>query len=361
MRPRWKKLATAAFAGVAACVVAASPVRAQETVEGTPSFKVGATIFADYTYTDEPTAVDDNGKTYHPSSFNVGRTYINVTGQLSDVISFRITPDISKQGQSGDSLNGSYVFRLKYGFLQWDLGKALESKGSWVRFGQSQTPWIDYDEGIYRYRFQGPTFADTEGFLSSSDLGISGHYNFPGDYGDVQLGYFNGEGYGHTEINNQKSFQLRASLRPAPGVDGVKGLRVNGFFDTDHYVSSDKRQRFLVGATYQSTYVNAGGYYLDAKDQKTNASAEVHAKGYTVWVTPRTTFGLEGLFRYDSLKPNDTIDGRKKRTIVGVAYWFPTFKGVQSAVMLDYTRVKFDSALPGTNSKAWAVHTLINF
>ncbi len=348
-------------AGIAAMVFSAGLASAQVTVEGTPSFKIGATIFADYTYTDEPTATDANGKDYHPSSFNVGRTYINVTGQLSDVISYRITPDISKQSESTDSLNGSYVFRLKYGFLQWDLGKALASKGSWLRFGQSQTPWIDYDEGVYRYRFQGPTFADTEGFLSSSDLGLSGHYNFPGNFGDVQLGYFNGEGYGHTEINNQKSFQMRVSVRPAPGVAGVKGLRINGFFDTDHYVSSDKRQRFLVGATYESTYVNAGGYFLDAKDQKADTSPEVHATGYTVWVTPRTTFGLEGLFRYDSLKPDKSVDARKKRTVAGVAYWFPTFKGVQTAVMLDYTMIKYDSALGKPESKAWAVHTLLNF
>jgi len=361
MRPRWKNLVTAAIAGAAACVLTASPMRAQEIVEGTPTFKVGATIFADYTYTDEPTQIDDNGKSYHPGSFNVGRTYINVTGQLSDVISYRITPDISKQSQSGDSLNGSYVFRLKYGFLQYDLSKALDSKGSWIRFGQAHTPWIDYDEGIYRYRFQGPTFADKEGFLSSSDLGIAGHYNFPGNFGDVQLGYFNGEGYGHSETNNQKSFQMRVSIRPAPGVEGVKGLRINGYFDSDHYLSGNKRERFLVGATYQSTYVNAGGYFLDAKDQKSNAAPEVKAKGYTVWVTPRTTFGLEGLLRYDSLKPDDSVDARKKRTIAGVAYWFPTFKGVQSAVMLDYTLVKYDHALGKPEEKAWALHTLINF
>jgi hypothetical protein len=361
MRSRLKKLLAGAAVAAAAGALTAAPAAAQETVEGTPSFKVGATIFADYTYTDEPSATDTNGNGYNPSSFNVGRTYINITGKLSDVISFRITPDISKQSQSGDSLNGSYVFRLKYGFAQFDLGKALDSKGSWIRFGQSQTPWIDYDEGIYRYRFQSPTFADVEGFLSSSDLGLSGHYNFPGDYGDVQLGYFNGEGYGHSETNNEKSFQIRVSLRPAPGVAGFQGFRINGFYDTDHYVSNNKKERYLVGATYQSTYVNAGGYYLDAKDQKTSASPEVHAKGYTVWITPRTTFGLEGLIRYDSLKPDNTVDARKKRLIAGVAYWFPTYKGVQTAAMFDYTDVKYDKPLTNPEQKLWAVHMLVNF
>ena len=33
--------------------------------------------------------------------------------------------------------------------------------------------------------------------------------------------------------------------------------------------------------------------------------------GWSFWATPRTTKGLEGLFRYDSLKPNKTVDARR--------------------------------------------------
>ena len=48
-----------------------------------------------------------------------------------------------------------------------------------MRFGIQQTPYVDFKEGIYRYRFQGTIFAEREGFLSSSDAGVSFHYNFP--------------------------------------------------------------------------------------------------------------------------------------------------------------------------------------
>ena len=34
-------------------------------------------------------------------------------------------------------------------------------RGTWVRFGLQQTPYVDFMEGIYRYRFQGNIFAGT--------------------------------------------------------------------------------------------------------------------------------------------------------------------------------------------------------
>ena len=35
-------------------------------------------------------------------------------------------------------------------------------KASWVRLGIQQTPWVDFEESVYRYRFQGPIFTDRE-------------------------------------------------------------------------------------------------------------------------------------------------------------------------------------------------------
>ena len=73
---------------------------------------------------------------------------------------------------AGSSLNGSYTFRLKYAFGQLNLDQSL-GKGSWLRLGLQQTPFIDYEDSIYRYRFQGTNFVDREGFLTSSDAAFS--------------------------------------------------------------------------------------------------------------------------------------------------------------------------------------------
>ena len=57
--------------------------------DDTPSIRVGATLFADYTYTQSPEATDADGNTYKPSQFNVGRSYINITGNISHLVAFR--------------------------------------------------------------------------------------------------------------------------------------------------------------------------------------------------------------------------------------------------------------------------------
>src|SRR6476469_3018637 len=171
-----------------------TPAAGYTPPDDTPSFKVGVTIFGDYTWIDSPTTKDSDGNTIHPSSFNVSRAYINVTGNLNHLIGFRITPDVSRETGTGSSLAGSQDFRLKYAYAQFNLDDWM-TRGSWVRFGIQQTPLLDYEEGIYRYRFQGTTFTEREGFYNSADAGASFHYNFPSNYGDVHVGVYNGEGY----------------------------------------------------------------------------------------------------------------------------------------------------------------------
>src|SRR5258708_1864833 len=209
-----------------------------------PSIKIGATIFADFTYVAAPASKDSDGNTIHPDSFNVSRAYLNVTGQLNHYLSFRITPDIARETGSGSSLNGSQTFRLKYAFAQLNLDD-WTTKGSWVRLGLQQTPLLDYTESIYRYRFQGGMFIEREGFITSSDAGLSGHYNFAGDYGDIHAGIYNGEGYSKAEANNQKALQIRATVRPLPRFPLAKGLRVTPFHAPHNSSKQHSRHRFL--------------------------------------------------------------------------------------------------------------------
>ncbi len=372
MKDRFFRFTTACAA--AAGLMVALEARAQVTVaagytppDDTPKINIGVTIFANYSYQDSPTVKDGSTAVVHSNSFDVNRTYINVTGNLSHWFSFRITPDITRETGSGSSLSGSQTFRVKYGYGQVNFDD-FAPKGSWLRLGLQQTPWIDYDEGIYRYRFQGPTFSDVEGFLPSSDYGVSTHLNFPENYGDVHVGVYNGDGYTSTNdqrgVNNQKSVQIRASLRPAPSVPVVKGLRLSGYYDTDHYFADAKKERFIGQVTFEHPYVHAGFEYLDAKDQTTPTAAELDRNGFSVWATPRTPFGIEGLLRYDELNTNKNLSPkpRKKRTVIGLAYWPPLHGGKTVAFLADYSEVKFDNVTPDPGkTKIYALHTLFNF
>ncbi|MGA7614507.1 MAG: hypothetical protein WBX15_04935 [Thermoanaerobaculia bacterium] len=346
----------AALFGTGLATAQTPPAKA---ADDTPEIKIGSTIFADYTYQSKPEAVDADGNTYKPSSFNVTRTYINFNGKLSHRFAFRITPDITRDN-GNDSINGSYVFRLKYGFGQFNLDD-WTTKGSWIRFGQTQTPYIDYIESAYAYRFQGPVFVDREGFLTSSDLGVSGRWVFPGNYGDVMGGIYNGEGYGHTEKNNQKSLQARVSYRPLPQSAALKGLRFAAFYDADNYLENAKKDRFVVNATYVSSWGHAGLEYLTAKDQASSLLPTVDSRGWSAWITPRFTPTWGALLRHDQVKPDTDTDAKKSRNIAGIAYWIPLEK-VTSAIMADYETVSYDNYTASKPDETrFGIHMLINF
>lgn len=340
-------------------VVAAASVSAQVTPaagytppDDTPSFKIGVTIFGDYTYIDSPESRDADNNLIHPSSFNISRAYINVTGNLNHFIAFRVTPDLVRDS------SGSQNFRLKYAFAQFNF------KTAWARFGVQQTPLVDYQEGIYRYRFQGTTFTERVGLLTSSDAGLSAHYNFPSNFGDVHAGYYNGEGYSRSEANNEKAFQVRATLRPLP-LGGIwKGLRVTGFFDDDHVVERAKRQRAVGEVTFEHPWMNAGVDVAQSKDAASATKPTITGSGWSVWATPRLGLtGWELLLRHDDWKPNKDVSSQtQKRNIVGVAYWFQNLNKVTAALLADYDSLQQDTFSPARpDDTRYGLKMLINF
>jgi hypothetical protein len=356
----------AALGATAPAAAQGTPAPATKPPDDSPSIKIGAVIFADYTVQTEPKGTDVDGNSFTPNSFNIGRAYLNVTGQINHIVQFRVTPDIVRETGSGSSSAGSYVYRLKYAYAQFNLDDWM-ARGSWTRFGMQQTPWIDFIDSVYRYRFQGPTFEDREGILSSSDVGASFRYNFGGNYGDIHSGFYNGDNYNRVEANEQKAWMTRGTLRPLPGSAMLRGLRVTGFYNMDAYVQDGEKRRGIVGATYEHGYFNAGFNYLSTTDQARAAAAKLDGDGYSVWVTPKTPkgYGFEGLLRFDHLEQEQTtaaVRGERNRTIAGVAYWFPRQGAVSSALLFDYEQVDNDDYAPvRSDERRWALHALISF
>lgn len=338
-----------------------------------PVAKVGGTIFAEYVYTQEPMAKDAAGNEIHRNSFEIRRAYLNLTGSVSDLVSYRITPDVAArqatnssglpQGSNvGSNLDGSLTIRLKYAYGQMNFDRWLDTKGTWVRLGQQQTPYVDFVEGVYRYRFEGTTFVDREGYLSSSDLGMSGRWVAPRDYGDIHIGVYNGETYSRPETNDQKAFQMRASFRPMPRSAALRGLRLTGFTDGDRPIHGGARNRLLGTMTYEHKFAVAGFEYLAAEDRANPSAALVKSDGFSAWLTPRSPIGLEALLRFDSLQPNNDVDARKNRTILGIGYWFKTLKApLAAAVLVEYENVTYDDALNQPRETRYGLKSLFNF
>jgi hypothetical protein len=363
-------LSGALAAGASAQV---TPAAGYTPPDDTPSVKVGVTLYTDFTYQQNPKTTDSDGNAINPSGFNVTRSYINITGNLNHMVSFRITPDVTREtglvtlGAGSSVTNDSLVFRIKYAFGQVGLDDWM-TRGSWVRFGIQQTPLLDYEEGIYRYRFQGTTFTEREGFYNSADAGVSFHTNLPKNYGEIHAGIYNGDGYAKPEQNDQHAFDIRGTVRPfAQGVPALRGLRLTGFYVADDYVKGAERTRAVGQVTFEHKYVNAGFDAIDAHDQTSITRPNVEAKGWSFWTTPRLPLdngsSLELLLRYDHLVPDTRTDFQiRARTIAGVAYWFRTAGTVQSALLLDYDGQTFTSFVPSQPAqKKIAVHALVNF
>jgi hypothetical protein len=351
-----------------------TPAAGYAPTDDTPSVKVGGLIFTDYTFQQLPKGKD---APVQANFFNVSRSYVNVTGNISHIVGFRITPDVSRATDS--SLNGSLVFRLKYAFAQLSLEDWLP-KGTWVRMGIQQTPFVDYFEGIYRYRFQGTVFPERQGYISSADAGLSFHTAFPTNYGDLHVGVYNGENYNKVEANDRKAIQGRVTFRPFPWNPMLRGWRLTGFYIADDYQAKAEKKRLILDTTYEHKYVNLGFDYLDTKDQASpvDGSHDLHGKGWSAWATPKYAMAngssIEALLRYDHMEPKSedttvgpggaTVDGKgtDKRLIGGLAYWFPHTGNVSAGLMLDVDNAQFSDYTPSKPTlQTVALHGVISF
>ena len=231
-----------------------------------------------------------------------------MTGRVSSIVSFRITPDITRETGSGGTLDGSMSVRLKYGYAQFTLDRFTGAwRNTWVRVGMQQTPFIDAEEAVYRYRFQGTVFAERDGGLSSADTGVSFHTNLPNNYGDVHAGVYNGEGYTRAEANDQKAVMIRGTVRPMPD-RWRAGARVSGSPATPPR-SRDGRGRPEAGhrqRVARAAPVQRGVRLRDGDRTRRHPTAtRVKSDGYSFFVTPffrRRAMASRRSLRYDSFR-----------------------------------------------------------
>src|SRR4030095_15285552 len=131
-------LAAAMICTGASATAQVTPAAGDTPPDDTPSIRVGMTLFPTFTVQTDPNVTDADGNSVNRSAFDVQRAYINVTGNISHLVAFRITPDITRQaglltlGPGNAVPNDSLVFRIKYAYGQFNLDDWM-SRGSWVR------------------------------------------------------------------------------------------------------------------------------------------------------------------------------------------------------------------------------------
>lgn len=177
------------------------------------------------------------------NSFNVSRAYIGFKLKFTPWLSSRVTYDLSPITDS--SLEGSFLSRLKYGYISLNSQRANLS----LRAGVIHTPWIDWIEHIEDTRFLRKVMIEQEYHYPSADFGVA-LVGSIGSYISYHLGVYNGEGYHGIEDTNFKDVIGRLSIRPAPNISGLEGLQLNlyGQFEIVH---GDGHRRFGGALTYR--------------------------------------------------------------------------------------------------------------
>src|SRR2546425_570152 len=216
-----------------------------------------ATFYFDYTYAtgdsftsdvankgiNNPTANNNRGLA---TGFHFTRTYLTLIKRFDEGHHFRLTldqmvnnvgggnscPNMNSSGGncheaapfglSGFAGTGRNTVFVKYAYYNHILLPGLE-----VRLEQHQTPWIEYEEHRWTYRFRGPVMVDEQNFQTSSDLGVSFLGKVLNNIVDYHIALQRREGYQNTQDGRCLAALGRVSIEPFPGVI------VSGFYHNE--------------------------------------------------------------------------------------------------------------------------------
>jgi hypothetical protein len=292
------------------------------------------------------------------NAFDVTRGYVNINGQLSKNVRFRLTPDVRRVTDS--SLAGTLVLRVKYAFVELDNVKAARS---WVRFGAHQTPWLDFEESIDRYRVQGTMFSEREGLIpGSSDFGV-GYFTPVGKYVDIQTGVYNGEGYAQTDANKYKSAQGRLTLRPFAGRGVANGFRLSGFYNAGWYAADRPRRLGIVMGSFEQTHLVGTLQYLKATESPSAvAPRDIDRNGSSGFLEIRQGMnGWAAIARLDLLDSDEALGNNSQRRIIaGGAYWF-VWPRSRIGLVVTNEQVHYDAAAARPQENRLLVQTHVEF
>jgi hypothetical protein len=210
-----------------------------------------------------------------PNAFDVTRSYVNVTANLGGGAGARITPDLYRDA------NGSLNIRIKYAYA------SFKPKGSPIgfRFGQTQAAWLDWEEGLWGFRMQGPMAVDRAGYLSSSEIGLALDGAWGGQAVNMQAGVYDGTGYHAGSGDGHKAVDARLSFRVLGTDDNGSrgGLRVTAYGLYAGPQHGGQRYRAIGMVSYKSKMVLLAAQGVLAADSTNSFTA---SDGTTTAATP---------------------------------------------------------------------------
>ncbi|HUY81047.1 MAG TPA: hypothetical protein VMU92_04935 [Acidobacteriaceae bacterium] len=309
------------------------------------------------------------------NSFDITRTYINFLYTPTDSVTLRLTPNIYRMvngsssaigngsgAQIGGSTNGNLGFRLKYAYIQLNSlfkGSSAFSKDK-VRIGQTMNPLVDWEEGLYGYRFVNLT---PWNYLSLSSTYTGAEINGPimhngKEYLDYQIGAFNTASFHSIEQNDKKQAMGRVTWYPlGTKIDrtglgftifenygyntktpDTKSTPLNRLAILGHYQSPKKGYELVGEYDLGRNAFSTGNMFSGAGPTSTGAYAAFNSLASAILAGDKTRqqgfaffghaqlgkspFKLFGMYHY--FEPNTKISGANPlnfaRTVGGISY-----------------------------------------
>ncbi len=321
-----------------------------------------------------------DGENTDYNHFRLKRGFLLFGAELNSWFSVLATPNIAQES------NGDVMVRMQHLLAKFQLPEIAFFTKPNFEVGLVHMPWLDYEESINGYRLQDPMFLDRNGSFNGEDLGITFfsflggeideeyqarvNSKYPGRYGSLAVGAYNGGGFDAEEANQSKAVEGRLTIRPLP--DFVPGLCLSYF---GVYGKGNQAAGNEVGpdttpitipeppdwiahvafVSYEHEwFVCTFTYYNGTGNQKgtavNSAGESLDREGYSVFGELRIPdSGLSFMTRYDFFdfdkKNQSLLAGDSQRYMGGVGY--KLFKN--NMVLLDYEHV--DSDMPLGNVK----------
>lgn len=270
------------------------------------------------------------------------RGYLTFKKKFNKTISARFTQDITLDNEGSDA--GNIEMRLKYCYVKINNHYLKFMQHSYFEAGLVHKPWLDYEQKINDYRVQGKMFIERNRILNSADFGITFtnlfggemdeeykkniNKGYPGKYGSMTIGVYNGGGYHATEQNSNKTFEGRLSIRPLPSeLPGIQATYNMAYgkgnstespdFNTNHYILSYEDKLGVLMAQYHEGEGDASAKYVDTLF---NSYENSGYSGFMELKIPKTKVALFGRYDYFELEAESV--SKHTRYIGGVCYRF---------------------------------------
>jgi len=323
---------TAALLATAAIATPAFAGGVTVAEDGASKLKIGGKFFLNAT----DYKVTKNGVTDTKTrGVAVDRAYFTAKYYFDKDWMMRITTDMVVDPKLKSK--NSNIF-LKYAYVEGKLmGDAVV-----LRLGQSHTPWIDYEQGLWKHRYVSKVLVDTQGYDASSDLGIG----LKGKVADGLVGYWvtatNGAGYSHPTTKktagSSVDFDSRVSFYPVKGLTldfgyrtGYKGTKLlQAGLNTNATVTAAKANMkstmSQVMVTYGTHDYRIGANFIKNQQIQDGAVITNNTKeeAMALWGWGKFGDGLGAFGRYESTKDklaaNATNPQKEIRYVLGAEY-----------------------------------------